>query len=100
MSIIKEKVRRWLFEPKSSSDANMYLAFIILIGLVSILVIRAMTVVFAEGLLNGVSEIFMILLGVVIMAIALFVVLCALSFAIRIVVNLVINTYNYFKKGK
>lgn len=100
VSVIKKKLRKWLLEPKSRDEANGYLAFFILIGLVLTLFIRGMAVIFAEGFLNGISAIFMIILGVVIMAIALFVILCALSFAIRIAINLVINTYNYFKKGK
>ena len=100
VSVIKKKLRKWLLEPKSRDEANGYLAFLILVGLMLTLFIRAMTAVFAEGILSGIYAIFMMTIGVVIMAIALFVVLCALSFTIRIAVNLIINTCNYFKKGK
>ena len=100
MSVIKKKLRKWLLEPKSRDEANGYLAFLILVGLMLTLFIRAMTAVFAEGILSGIYVIFMMAIGVVFVTAIILILLYVLGLVLRIAINLIINTYNYFKKGR
>ena len=98
--IIIKKLRKWLLEPKSRDDANDSLS-LILIGLIFLsIIVRLLVEVFAIGILPAAYIIARALLGLAAMFALLYVMFCILSFILRIVMNLAVNTYNYFKKGK
>ena len=100
MITIKETIKKWLFEPKSSDNANAYLAPLFLVGLMLALLIGAMTVVFVEGVLSGMFTIFVAAIGAVFVTAVIFILFFTFRLVLRIVVNLIINIYNYFKRGK
>lgn len=100
MVIIKEKVRKWLLEPKSRDDADDSLS-LILIGLIFLsIIVRLLVEVFAVEVLPMIYTSAVLLLGLAATFALLYVVFCILSFILRIVMNLAVNTYNYFKNRK
>ena len=96
--IIIKKMRKWLLEPKSKNDIDAHLCLAVSGLIVLSLTARIWVEVFAIEIPSRLDTIIHLILGLASIYALFIVVFYTLNFVVRIIVNLVANIYNHFKK--